>query len=130
MTKAERFAAKIERDKEALAQRQATSPRDVTRQATNKRRYQVGALADDAGLLAWSNADLAGLFTALATLKDVPTCRRPRNSAWRSPRMKRRCGKRPARSRTNAATRSGPSPMRRDCWRGVMPRSPPFLRGS
>ena len=70
MTKTERLAAKIARDKEALAHRQARL-REVTRAATNKRRYQVGALADDAGLLAWSNADLAGLFTALATLKDV-----------------------------------------------------------
>jgi hypothetical protein len=71
MTKTERLAVQIQRNKQALAQRQARL-REVTRQATNKRRYQVGALADDAGLLAWSNADLAGLFTALATLKDVP----------------------------------------------------------
>ena len=33
--------------------------REETRKATNKRRYQVGAMADDAGLLAWSNAELA-----------------------------------------------------------------------
>ena len=51
MTKAERLAAKIQRDKEALRPARKRRLREVTRKATNKRRYQVGALADDAGLL-------------------------------------------------------------------------------
>jgi hypothetical protein len=77
MTKAERLAAKIqqskntiEKERKALAESEAAL-REETRQATDKRRYQVGALADDAGLLAWSNAELAGLFTTLARLREV-----------------------------------------------------------
>jgi hypothetical protein len=78
MTKAERLAAKIARDKEtlekqrlALAQNEAAL-REETRKVTNKRRYEVGALADDAGLLAWSNADLAAVFTLLRPFVDTP----------------------------------------------------------
>ena len=67
MTKAERLAAKIQRDKEALAQRQA-SLRDVTRKATNKRRYQVGAMADEAGLLGQEDATLRQAFVLIARL--------------------------------------------------------------
>jgi hypothetical protein len=75
MTKAERLAAKIARDKEtlekqrlALAQNEAAL-REETRKVTNKRRYEVGALADEAGLLAWSNAEIATLFARLVTLR-------------------------------------------------------------
>ena len=73
MTKAERLAAKIARDKEtlekqrlALAQNEAAL-REETRKVTNKRRYEVGALADEAGLLAWSNAEIATLFGPVRT---------------------------------------------------------------
>lgn len=89
MTKAERLAMKIQRDRETLerkrqerAEQEATlraeirhseaTLRDETRKATNRRRYLVGALADEAGLLAWSDTDLAGIFAALAPLKAVP----------------------------------------------------------
>ena len=72
MTRAERLAAKEAADKQkledsrkALALTQAAL-REATRKATNKRRYQVGAMADDAGLLAWSNAELGRVFAALA----------------------------------------------------------------
>ena len=75
MTKAERLAAKIARDKEtlekqrlALAQNEAAL-REETRKVTNKRRYEVGALADEAGLLAWSNAEIATLFARVVTLR-------------------------------------------------------------
>ena len=83
MTKAERLAAKIQRDKEtlekqrlALAESEATlrleirqseaALRDEERKATDKRRYQVGALADEAGLFAWTNAELADVCGARA----------------------------------------------------------------
>ena len=75
MTKAERLAAKIARDKEtlekqrlALAQNEAAL-REETRKVTHKRRYEVGALADEAGLLAWSNAEIATLFARVVTLR-------------------------------------------------------------
>ena len=57
MTKAERLAAKIaarQRDPGETApgpRAGRSGSRDETRKATNKRRYQVGALADEAGLL-------------------------------------------------------------------------------
>jgi hypothetical protein len=75
MTKAERLAKKIARDKEtmekqriALAQDEATL-REETRRETNKRRYEVGALADAAGLLAWSNDEITALFARGVTLR-------------------------------------------------------------
>ena len=37
-----------------------------------RRRTAVGKLAEEAGLLAWDDAVLRPLFTALATLRDVP----------------------------------------------------------
>ena len=69
MTKAERLAAKIQRDRETLEkQRQVLADSEATlraeirhseaalreeeRKATDKRRYQVGALAEEAGLFA------------------------------------------------------------------------------
>ena len=67
MTKTERLAAKIARDKEALAHRQARL-REVTRAATNKRRYHVGALADEAGLLDHDDATLRQAFLLIARL--------------------------------------------------------------
>ena len=54
--------------------------------------------------------------------------RDPGETARRWPQnASERCGKRPARPPTNGATRSGRWPMRRDCWRGAMPKSPPAL---
>ena len=77
MTRAERLAAKeaaekqkLEDSRKALALTQAAL-REETRKATDKRRYQVGAMADDAGLLAWSNAELAGVFAALVKLREM-----------------------------------------------------------
>ena len=67
MTKAERLARQIQHDKEALAKRQARL-RDVTRTATNKRRYQVGAMADEAGLLGHDDATLRQAFLLITRL--------------------------------------------------------------
>jgi hypothetical protein len=82
MTKAERLAEKLRKEKATLVATQqalreqeridATRHREATRQATNKRRYRVGALADEAGLFRWSDTDLAGLFRVLATLEACP----------------------------------------------------------
>ena len=86
MTKAERLAAKIQRDKDTLekqrqvlAESEATlraeirhseaALRDEERKATDKRRYQVGALAEEAGLFAMSNTELAEVFAALGALR-------------------------------------------------------------
>ena len=75
MTKAERLAAKIARDKASLEQQRLAlvqheaALRDETRKATDRRRYQVGALADAAGLLAWSNDEIAALFARVVTLR-------------------------------------------------------------
>ena len=79
MTKAERFA-----EEEAAAKRKLTESyrvlaqarariRTEAKKATDKRRYQVGALADEAGLLTWTNAELAAAFTALAQHRAVST---------------------------------------------------------
>jgi hypothetical protein len=46
--------------------------REAARKDLHKRRYHVGALAHEAGLFVWSNADLAGVFAVLAKLRDVP----------------------------------------------------------
>ena len=86
MTKAERLAAKIQRDRDTLEkQRQVLADseatlraeirhseaalRDEERKATDKRRYQVGALAEEAGLFAMSNTELAEVFAALVALR-------------------------------------------------------------
>ena len=58
----------IEKERKALAESEAAL-REENRQATDKRRYQVGALADEAGLLAWSNAEIATLFARVVTLR-------------------------------------------------------------
>jgi hypothetical protein len=89
MTRAERAAEKVRREKEKLAekaqaakdavaeQRKAVAlaeaaQREAARKDLHKRRYHVGALAHEAGLFVWSNADLAGVFAVLAKLRDVP----------------------------------------------------------
>jgi len=55
----------------AIAQAKATA-REETRKMTNKRRYFVGALADDAGLFVWNNSEIAAVFAVLAGMKDIP----------------------------------------------------------
>jgi hypothetical protein len=88
MTRTELAAAKVAREKAKLAvqaqkakaavteQKKAVAVaegqvREATRRALHKRRYRVGALADEAGLFGYSDAELAGMFAALATL---PPC--------------------------------------------------------
>jgi hypothetical protein len=89
MTRTERAAAQVRKAKEkaaALEQllkdrlaaqkeetRQAEATlREETRKADNRRRYHVGALAHEAGLFAWSNADIQAVFAVLARLSQVP----------------------------------------------------------
>jgi hypothetical protein len=77
MTREEQLAARVARKKALLEkQRQDVAEdearlRDATRQATNKRRYQVGVLAEDAGLFTWSNAELVEVFAALVKLREM-----------------------------------------------------------
>ena len=89
MTRAELAAAKVRKAKakreeaqrlakekdaasrKAIMQAEA-SVREETRKATNKRRYHTGALADEAGLLAWSDTDLQKVFLAVARLRETP----------------------------------------------------------
>jgi hypothetical protein len=78
MTLDERLALAEQRLKDKRAADQAAldkvyaQQREQARKARTRRRYAVGALADDAGLLAWDDGILSTLFTALATLADVP----------------------------------------------------------
>jgi hypothetical protein len=89
MTRAERAAEKVQKEKakqaalevehkaRVAAQREETRQaeavlREETRKASNKRRYRVGALADEAGLLAWSDSDLQAIFGLLAALGPCP----------------------------------------------------------
>src|SRR5215831_4136306 len=78
MTRAERAALREQRLKaqlnaknRELAQVQAQK-RAAERHARDKRRYHVGALADDAGLLAWDDATLSRLFTLVSPLTQMP----------------------------------------------------------
>jgi hypothetical protein len=78
MTRDERLALAEHRLKEKRAADQAAldkvyaQQREQARKARTRRRYAVGALADDAGLLAWDDSILSALFAALATLAEVP----------------------------------------------------------
>jgi len=89
MTRAELAAEKVRKAKAKLAEEERraqekrvaqrktimqaeASVREETRKATNKRRYYVGALADEAGLLAWSDTDLQKVFLAVARLRETP----------------------------------------------------------
>ena len=89
MTRAERAAEKVRREKAKLAEKEQAAKdtvaeqrkavalaeaaqREVVRKDLHKRRYHVGALAHEAGLFVWSNADLAGVFAVLARLQNVP----------------------------------------------------------
>jgi hypothetical protein len=89
MTRAERALEKVRKEKEKRDEEQRRAKerdeaqrkviahaeaavREETRKATNKRRYHVGALADEAGLFVWSNAEFKAVFAVLAVLADVP----------------------------------------------------------
>ncbi len=78
MTRAERLRRsealareQLERQRQRLAKVQARQ-REEERRAMTKRRLLVGQLAQDAGLFALSDADLAGLFAAMAPLVETP----------------------------------------------------------
>src|SRR5438552_13358850 len=78
MTREERAARREQRLKEhldatkrELAQVEAQN-RAAERVKRAKRRQRVGTLADDAGLFAWEDTTLAGLFQILATLRETP----------------------------------------------------------
>jgi hypothetical protein len=78
MTREERATERERRLKEAvatksreLAQVQAQN-RAAERAKRDRRRQQVGTLADAAGLLIWDETTLAGLFQMLATLREIP----------------------------------------------------------
>lgn len=78
MTRAERDALREQRLKDRLAVTQTqldrvqAKQREDARKDRNKRRFQVGALAEAAGLCAWDDATLAGVFQVLARLKGAP----------------------------------------------------------
>jgi hypothetical protein len=78
MTRAERAAVRAQRLKEKLeAKRRELSQveaqqRAAARAERNKRRFHVGLLADQAGLLVWDDATLARLFTLLGPLTQMP----------------------------------------------------------
>jgi hypothetical protein len=89
MTRTERAAAKVQKEKEKAAelervlkerlseQREETRKaeatlREETRKADNRRRYHVGTLAQEAGLFVWSNSDFQAVFAVLARLADTP----------------------------------------------------------
>jgi hypothetical protein len=74
MTRAEQLAQaaaraqeKLDRDKKSLAQVQAQQ-RSEDRKARNRRRYQIGTMADAAGLCDLDDTTMAGLFTLLTPL--------------------------------------------------------------
>jgi hypothetical protein len=76
MTRTERLAAqqqrqqeRLDRERHRLAQLQAQL-RDAEAKAHRRRIWHVGQMADAAGLLELSDADLAGLFAMLARLND------------------------------------------------------------
>jgi hypothetical protein len=78
MNRTERLREQEVRAKEKLSKRRKTladirKARRAEEKRLNRQRYWVvGALADTAGLLALSNADLAVLFAALKPLVSVP----------------------------------------------------------
>ncbi|HSX78323.1 MAG TPA: hypothetical protein VLQ80_07130 [Candidatus Saccharimonadia bacterium] len=89
MTRAERAAEKAQKEKakvaalerlhkDRLATQQAETRKaeaarlEATRKDDQKRRYHVGALAQEAGLFAWGNSDVAAVFAVLARLVAAP----------------------------------------------------------
>ena len=79
MTKQEQLEARLQRAQEKRAKDRAalasvkSALREQARKTRDQRRYHVGRLADEAGLLVWEDSTLADLFTLLATLQAVPT---------------------------------------------------------
>src|SRR2546430_15119065 len=77
MTRAERAAraeARLRARKERIAKEIAqvqTVQRGEDRKVRDKRRYLVGKMVDDAGLFAWTDADLTAVFQALTSLLTV-----------------------------------------------------------
>lgn len=78
MTRAQQLAERTKREKERLerqrkqvAQLEAQG-REEARKARNRRCFQVGMAADEAGLFAWENGTLTELFVQLARLQDAP----------------------------------------------------------
>ena len=78
MTRAERAAVREQRLKDHLAATRRelaqveAQHRAAVRAERNKRRFHVGLLADQAGLLVWEDATLARLFTLLSPLTQMP----------------------------------------------------------
>lgn len=89
MTRAERAAEKVRKEKEQRAKQQRRAQahddkrraaiakaeailREEDRKTRNKRRFQVGAVAEEAGLFALDQATLVNLFTLLTSLTDLP----------------------------------------------------------
>ena len=78
MTRTERAALRAQRLKDELAAKSRqlaqlqAQQRAAARAACAKRRQRVGTLAEAAGLFGWEETTLAGLFQALALLKDTP----------------------------------------------------------
>jgi hypothetical protein len=89
MTRAQRAAEKVQKERERLAalerqaraqhaeQRRAIAQAEAlvrleARKATQKRRYAWGVIAEDAGLFAWSDADWQAICAVLATLAATP----------------------------------------------------------
>lgn len=77
MTRAERDAELEQRLKDDIAARNRrlaqvqARKRENARKAQNQRRYQVGKLADEAGLCGWEDGTLAKLFAGFARMKDT-----------------------------------------------------------
>jgi hypothetical protein len=78
MTRSERAAlqeARLRAQRDALdkpiARAQAIQREDARKQR-DRRRYLVGRLCDEAGLLTWSDAELRAVIEALASLRDTP----------------------------------------------------------
>ncbi|HEX6827116.1 MAG TPA: hypothetical protein VF077_12435 [Nitrospiraceae bacterium] len=81
MTRDERAAqhvAVLKRKQTAITKQLArieAQQRLAAQKQRDRRRYAVGALAEEAGLFAWSDADLAALMQALVLLAAVSTPR-------------------------------------------------------
>lgn len=76
MTRAERDAELEQRLKDDIAARNRrlaqvqARQREEARKAQHARRYQVGKLADEAGLCGWDDATLRQVFQVLAGLQE------------------------------------------------------------
>jgi len=66
-----KFREKREADARALAHAQVAQ-RAADRAAAAKRRQRIGCYAEEAGLLVWEDAIIAGVFQILAQLTDAP----------------------------------------------------------